>query len=821
MTEFQPQTKIEFIQASDYLLPGVEVIALGSDDKQSYLLRDLKKRRHHDCEDWQWAALEALPSCDSFSKLSEFVTVRTQRTVTRKQVEEYFSFLVDEELVSTKVEKHPLFAHCFQNKPSPVRDFERKAHFFPPRLARAAAGSSAGAISAPMQEMPAAVKDYFTHDPKILVANSYRFFDPRPALRHILPFVQPLFVGVYFLPLLMLAAGMTIYHDSAEFVGDMRFLYNTVTLIVHMTFSLITIDIFSQTITACVGQYFGATVNEVSIAIYFGFLPRLVTRVSYVEKLPRPAQLWIHSSSILARFFLQSIGVLIWHHTKSYSMAAANLGLGLFMMASIDLIFASGNPFTKGVGYRFLSAYLDSPNLRGEAFDALRSLITGRVSAGANVKHRKALAIYGFILIGYMFILGYYVVNMVSDGLFRMQIGNSAYVLVGALTLYLVVGQFVRLYNMSRALFRYEQYGDWERRIKLALESESPVIKPADQVSPSRYAFYALVPTALIVLMLPYPYDPGGNLMIYPKRRVEVTTDVAGIVSQVYFDGGESVKKGTPIARLKDDDDEAKLETSEAEVRAQQHVVDNLKTLPKPEEIKVAEAELATAQTHAAYSAERVPRFRKLYKKGAMSFNEFEAAVQLNQVNVDQVAQKRATLALVKAGPTVDEVAAAEYKLEGLKQLRDEYQDRVNRSVLYMPFDGRIATLHLAQKAGTYLEKGKLFAMVEDNSEMTVEVDVPEWEIGPIAEGKLIRAHPDAFSDQEFQGKVVMTTSDVIRRQEGNVVKVMGSIQNEGGKLLPGMSGYAKIDTPSVPVWKAFGNPELRYFCINVWSWIP
>ena len=55
----------------------------------------------------------------------------------------------------------------------------------------------------------------------------------------------------------------------------------------------------------------------------------------------------------------------------------------------------------------------------------------------------------------------------------------------------------------------------------------------------------------------------------------------------------------------------------------------------------------------------------------------------------------------------------------------------------------------------------------------------------------------------------------------GNVVKVIATIDNPKGELKTGMTGYAKIGGTTMPVWKAFSLALLRFFNVQVWSWIP
>jgi putative peptide zinc metalloprotease protein len=325
----------------------------------------------------------------------------------------------------------------------------------------------------------------------------------------------------------------------------------------------------------------------------------------------------------------------------------------------------------------------------------------------------------------------------------------------------------------------------------------------------------------LLALFLPYQYQPGGNFVVYPLQKSEITPDVKGIVTKVHFDGGESLTKGTPIAEIKDDDNLAKLQEFAAKVREQEAVVHNLKTLPKPEAVKLAEAELETAITQEEYSREKVPRLKGLYEQHAVSFDEYDLVRKQHDVDIDQVTEKRANLELVKTGPTPDEIAAAEARLKSLEAQRDGYQDKVNRSVLYMPFDGHILTLHLQDRIGSYLEKGAFFAAVENTSKVTVEIDVPEDQIWPVSVGQEVYARPQAYNDEDFEGKVTTIDHNVTVQPTGNIVKVIATVDNEGGQLKTGMTGYAKVEGPTMPVWEAFSVEMRRFFNIDVWSWVP
>src|SRR3546814_20412356 len=56
---------------------------------------------------------------------------------------------------------------------------------------------------------------------------------------------------------------------------------------------------------------------------------------------------------------------------------------------------------------------------------------------------------------------------------------------------------------------------------------------------------------------------------------------------------------------------------------------------------------------------------------------------------------------------SVDQIAAEQAKRASLQQERNLYVDKLERTVIRMPFDGNILTLHLKDRTNSYLDKGQ------------------------------------------------------------------------------------------------------------------
>jgi putative peptide zinc metalloprotease protein len=191
------------------------------------------------------------------------------------------------------------------------------------------------------------------------------------------------------------------------------------------------------------------------------------------------------------------------------------------------------------------------------------------------------------------------------------------------------------------------------------------------------------------------------------------------------------------------------------------------------------------------------------------------------EVDIEQVKEARANLQLVKTGATAEMIAAAEAKRESYEEERAYYNEKINQSIIYMPFDGRLEGVNLTQKVGHYLNKGELFATAENTSRVYAEIEVPEPDIGYVEGSAAVRVRPMSYSDTDFNGIVTAIDTAVTEKSSGKVVKVVTLLDNQDGRLKSGMSGYAKISSAEMPVWKVSSQSIVRFFQTEVWSWIP
>jgi putative peptide zinc metalloprotease protein len=310
---------------------------------------------------------------------------------------------------------------------------------------------------------------------------------------------------------------------------------------------------------------------------------------------------------------------------------------------------------------------------------------------------------------------------------------------------------------------------------------------------------------------------------INPLQQQEVHVEISGIIDEVPFNGGETVKAGTLIATISSLEEERHVQETRATIAKRQADLEELLSTPRPEDVQLAEQKLATAVTTAQFSREEVTRLEPVFKGGHISLEDYEQARKRSNVDAQQVLEAQSELRRVKAGPHPKEIEALRYEIAGLQEQLVYYEQQLERTNVLMPFDGRITTINLKDKLGLYLKKGDLFATVENDSSLRVEFDIPESDVGEFQAGASVRIKIWTYPDRIFTGTVseIAPAVDSAHENGGEVLKVTTFIDNKDGLLKSGMTGFGKIDGGTKPVIVAFSRAIVRFFLIEVWSWLP
>jgi HlyD family secretion protein len=239
---------------------------------------------------------------------------------------------------------------------------------------------------------------------------------------------------------------------------------------------------------------------------------------------------------------------------------------------------------------------------------------------------------------------------------------------------------------------------------------------------------------------------------------VQVGTQVGGIIQELYADFNDIVKKGQVIARLDPTILDTQIEQQRANVTRSQADLDRLKV------------SLADAQ-------QKLERAKALSEKNLLPRSELDTA----QVNV------QSTEAQIKSSEA------------GLVQARSQlHTAEVNRehTVITAPIDGIVIqrAVEPGQTVNAGMSAPTLFILAADLTQMQVNANIDEADVGTMRPGQRVTFRVDAFPNDTFTGNVQQVRLQPTTVQNVVTYQTVIEVPNQQYKLKPGMTANVTIE---------------------------
>jgi HlyD family secretion protein len=262
---------------------------------------------------------------------------------------------------------------------------------------------------------------------------------------------------------------------------------------------------------------------------------------------------------------------------------------------------------------------------------------------------------------------------------------------------------------------------------------------------------------------------------VQPTNKVDVSSELSGTVRSVLVDYNSPVKVGQVLAELDTDKLKATLNSSRARLASAK--------------AKVLDAEATLVEKRVAFE-----RKRTLATSRVSSQQDLDTA---------KAAYDRASAAIESAKADVG-VAEADVELN---------ETNLGKSRIVSPINGVVLKRNVdpGQTIASSLQAPVLFTIAEDLTQMEVQVDVDEADVGKVKEGNEGTFSVDAHPDRKFQARIreLRYGSEVV---QGVVTyKAVLSTDNSGLLLRPGMTATAEIVVQQVAKALTVPNMALRY----------
>jgi len=251
-----------------------------------------------------------------------------------------------------------------------------------------------------------------------------------------------------------------------------------------------------------------------------------------------------------------------------------------------------------------------------------------------------------------------------------------------------------------------------------------------------------------------------GNLQ--PTNQVEVGSELSGIVEQVFVDDNDEVKKGQILAQL----DTSKLR--DAVVRSKANLAQ------AQAQVQQAEATVAEAKANLA----RLRHVAKLSGGKVPSETELDAAEANLKRAQANVASAQASVLQSEAALQTDET-------------------NLGKATIRSPINGIVLTRQIepGQTVAASFQAPVLFTLAEDLSQMELQVDIDEADVGEVHAGQPATFNVDAYPGRSFKAEITRVSYG--SQVKDGVVSYLAilKVNNDDLSLRPGMTGIAEITT--------------------------
>ena len=246
-----------------------------------------------------------------------------------------------------------------------------------------------------------------------------------------------------------------------------------------------------------------------------------------------------------------------------------------------------------------------------------------------------------------------------------------------------------------------------------------------------------------------------------PRTNVQVGSQISGILEKVLVDYNSPVKAGQVIAKI----DPATFQAT----------------------VHQAEGDLADAKSKLELAEVETKRTATLFKDKLVSQSDYDKA--LADLHQAEAAVKIKTASLEKT--TVD----------------------LARCTIYAPVDGIVISrsVDVGQTVAASLSAPTLFLIANDLTQMQIDANVAEADIGGIEVGQEVEFTVDAFVYRPFRGKVIQIRNSPITVQNVVTYDTVIEVNNADLKLKPGMTANVSIVLASRSDVLKLPNAALRF----------
>ena len=548
-------------------------------------------------------------------------------------------------------------------------------------------------------------------------------------------------------------------------------------------------------------KHFKGNVHELGFILIY-FLPAFYCNVSDAWLIPdKKKRLWVSFAGVFFQAFVWSAAAVLWRvadqETRLSDLCCIAIGTtGLSTLFNLS-------PLLKLDGYYLLVDQLGIPNLRRKAFDYLKSRLASWVrpaaleNDGLTAREKRVYwwygataGVYSIGVLGFVLWKGVEFLFSSFQGAGVLFFGGAAFV---ALT-----GSFDRLTSGVGNAIKHGTSLRGKRKRPLVLLG------------------ILLLGLAVIVFGR-WELKISNKAQLLPSSRASVRTEVDGTIREIFVDEGDTVRARGPVAALDDAEYRSEMNEAEAEIAKWTAELELLEKGPLAEEVTRLEKLIEKEKTKVAFAEKEFERTRELSEKNIVSPQRFEEASEALDVARKDLETAESELDVLLAGSRPEKIRSAKAEIERLTATREFCREQVARTRIVSPIDGIVATHHLRDRVGEFVEAGDEVCQIVDSRTMLVEIPVSEKDVAEIEIGQRVKFRARSIPRIAFHGSVVSVAPVAGKNTDRTVVMVASRLDNRELLLRSGMTGNAKIYCGKRRIIDLWTRKVIRFIRVEFW----
>jgi HlyD family secretion protein len=281
----------------------------------------------------------------------------------------------------------------------------------------------------------------------------------------------------------------------------------------------------------------------------------------------------------------------------------------------------------------------------------------------------------------------------------------------------------------------------------------------------------------------------GATGTLQAVTTVQVGSQVSGNIQWLGADFNSIVKKGQVIARLDPSLFDAQLN------QVQANLAQARANLTK------SRSELERTRVQLTDAQQKYARAKELASQQLLPMSELDAAkIAVDSANAS-LASQQATVVQVQAAVTQSEASVN--------------QSQVNRqhTIIVAPIDGIVTqrSVDVGQTVAASMSAPTLFVIAADLTEMQVNANIDEADVGRIRPGQQVSFRVDAYPTDNFIGTVTQIRLQPVVVSNVTTYGTVITVPNRELKLKPGMTANVKIEIAKRTNALRIPNAALRF----------